>query len=437
MPHAIKEVMPGSVCEKAGIQKGDSLIGINGEQLIDEIDYQAFAARRRLILTVAHPDGTKEDYLIRKREEEPLGLSIGDSLACAPRSCKNHCVFCFIDQMPPKLRPSLYVKDDDWRLSLMMGNFVTLTNVSKAEMDRIIRRRASPLFISVHATDGQVRRQMMRNPASDQIMDRLMLLKEHGIKFHCQVVLCPGVNDGPVLDKTLKDLASLYPAAQSVALVPVGMTRYREKLEKLTPYTAQSAAELLDQVRPLRAQFYQEFKTRFVFPADEFYCMSGSPVPSEEDYEGFPQIENGVGLLRLLESQILQARAELPLPRGEPKRLLIATGTSIAPELRRLCKTYAPKFMSIQVQPIFNDFFGRTITVTGLITGQDLVKQLKDADADEILISSVMLREQGDLFLDDMSLSAVRKALPAPLTVVGTTGRAFYRAICGQPQDGE
>lgn len=434
MPHEILGVTPGSVCEKAGIRAGDFLVAINGEPIIDEIDYQAFAGRRRFIITVAHPDKVQEKYLILKRDYEPLGLSMGDSLACTARHCKNNCAFCFVDQMPPGLRPSLYVKDDDWRLSLMMGNFVTLTNVSPDEMDRIIRRQASPLFISVHATDGRVRKDLMRNPSSDRIMEHLTRFKENNIRFHCQIVLCPGINDGEVLENTLRDLASLYPATQSVALVPVGMTKFRDKLPKLAPYTAEKAKMLLKQIAPLQEEFMKTYQTRFVFPADEFYCMCGTPVPSAEAYEGFPQIENGVGLLRLFESQIQEACKELPAPPGKPTRLVIATGISIAPEILRLCNTYAPSYMDIHVQPIMNDFFGRSITVTGLITGQDLVNQLQDVDADQIVITSSMLRSEGDLFLDNMTVESVQQALPAPLTVIDSSGNAFYRAICGLPQ---
>lgn len=439
MPHTITAVKRGSPAHISGIRPGDRLIRINGEEIIDQIDYQAITANSLLILDIEKKNGENAIFTIQKDEYEPLGIQLEDTLLSRPRSCKNQCVFCFIDQMPPSLRKTLYVKDDDWRLSLMMGNYITLTNVTESEMDRIIRRHASPLYISVHATDGNVRRQMMKNPGADKIMEHLKRFADAGIRFHCQIVLCPGINDGPVLEKTLEDLTSLYPAARSAALVPVGLTSHREGLTPLTPYTKETATELLLSIKPFQEKFLKKYGTAFVFPADELYCLSGLPLPPEAEYEDFPQIENGVGLLRLFISDVEQTAEEEPIAISQdlPKRITIACGVSVAPFLRELADKYAPPQVEIDIRPIRNDFFGHSITVTGLITGQDLVNQLQNVKTDRILICATMLRAEGDLFLDGLSLDEVKQALPAPLYVIPNSGKAFYRALYGITTDPE
>ena len=431
MAHLITAVLEGSIAEELGISAGDTLVSINDEPVIDQIDYQALTIFEKLeILTLK--DDEEILYEVEKDEYEPLGIQLAETMISKPRLCRNKCVFCFIDQMTPSLRSTLYVKDDDWRMSLMMGNYVTLTNVSEEEFERIIKRKASPLYISVHATDGETRKRMMNNRHAGDIMAKLTRLKENGIRFHCQVVLCPGYNDGDVLEQTIDDLLSLYPAAQSVALVPVGMTKFREGLAELTPYDMLSANTLLDEIRPIQRLLLKEIGTRFVFPSDEFYCLSNREIPSEEEYEGFPQIENGVGLLSLFEADVRYAYEQNPKPKGLAKNRLIACGTSVARHLERLISAYGPKYTTTEVKPIYNDFFGRTVTVTGLITGGDLLNQLKGVQADEILICANMLRAERDLFLDDMTLDEVRKGLlPAKLTVIENDGTAFYNAICG------
>ncbi len=438
MPHTITAVQKGSAAYVSGIRPGDRLSRINGEEIIDQIDYQALSTNSLLILDIEKKNGESAIFTIQKDEYEPLGIQLEDTLLSRPRSCRNHCLFCFIDQMPASLRQTLYVKDDDWRLSLMMGNYITLTNISESEMDRIIRRHASPLYISVHATSGAVRRQMMKNPGADRIMEHLKRLSNAGIQFHCQIVLCPGINDGPVLEKTLDDLLSFYPAACSAALVPVGLTSHRKGLYPLTPYTKETAAELISKIKPLQEQFFKRYGTAFVFPADELYCLSGLPLPPEAEYEDFPQIENGVGLLRLFISDVEQAAEEpIAIPDDLPGRVTIACGVSVAPFLSGLADKYGPPQVEVDVCPIRNDFFGHTITVTGLITGQDLVKQLQKVETDRILICATMLRAEGDLFLDGLSLEEVEKALPAPLYVIPNSGKAFYRALYGIITDPE
>ena len=429
MPSVITHVQPGSIAARLGLQAGDSLDMIAGEPVIDQIDYQALTAQSRFDMTVTRADGSTQTLHVRKQDWEPLGLTLDQSIVSSPRPCRNHCVFCFIDQMPPGMRKTLYVKDDDWRLSLMMGNYITMTNINDAEFDRIIRRRVSPLFISVHTTDPKLRVKMLRNPQAARIMDRLRQLKDSGIRYHCQVVLCPGWNDGEALLRTLDDLRGLYPAAQSVALVPIGLTRFRDGLPYIRPYDRDMAAALIERAKPLQARYLDEIGTRFVFPADEFYCLSGLPIPADEEYEDYPQIENGVGMLRMFETDLRFAAEDDPVAETPQRHLVIATGTSVAPFLQRLADQYAPKGTTVTVRPIVNHFFGESVTVAGLITGRDLVEQCRDVKADEILIVRSMIRAEGDMFLDDMTVDEVRRSLPAPLRITESSGEDFWRAI--------
>ena len=430
MATEIVHIEPGSLAERLGIRSGDLLLSIAGEPVIDQIDYQALTAQERFDLVVER-DGSPRRIPVRKQDWEPLGITLDQTVVSSPRPCANKCVFCFIDQMPPHMRRSLYVKDDDWRLSLMMGNYITMTNMSDEEFDRVLRRRVSPLFISVHATDPEVRVRMMKNPRAAQLLPRLNRLREAGLRFHCQVVLCPGWNDGPVLDRTLEELSGFWPSAQSVALVPVGLTRFREKLEPLQPYTREGAARIIEQADAWRSRFLRDLGTRFVFPSDEFYCLAGLPLPTDEAYEDYPQIENGVGMLRLFETELFSAADDEPVAATAPRHLLIACGTSVAPIMQAWCDQLAPKGTCVTVRPILNHFFGESITVTGLITGSDLIQQLRDVHADAILIARNMLRSEGDLFLDDLSLEDIQHELPAPLRVVDNSGEALWRAISG------
>ena len=431
MPSKITHVQPNSIAQRLGLQAGDEMHTIAGEPVIDQIDYQALTASSRFDMEIVTKDGVKKVVHVRKHDWEPLGITLDQSIVSAPRPCTNHCIFCFIDQMPPGMRKTLYVKDDDWRLSLMMGNYITMTNISDQEFNRIIRRRVSPLYISVHTTDPDVRVAMMRNPHAAEVMDRLRQLKDAGLRFHCQVVLCPGWNDGAVLERTIADLKSLWPYAQSVALVPIGLTRFRDGLPKIDPYRKETATHLIQQALVWQKECLHSLGTRFVYPADEFYCLSGLPLPDDEEYEDYPQIENGVGMLRMFETDLAYAAQDEPVESTPERHLIIACGTSFAENMQRWCDTYQPKGTHVRVKAIINRFFGETVTVTGLITGRDLVDQLKTENCDAFLICRNMIRNEGDLFLDDMSVEEVRSLLPAPLRIVENTGEAFWRAISG------
>ena len=430
----IYAVTSGSPAEQAGIRADDRIVSINGEQVTDEIDYQSLTSSHKLVI-VYQRDRLIHQVSVIKQEWEPLGLCLDETEAMKPRHCRNRCLFCFVDQLPQGMRETLYVKDDDWRLSLMMGNYVTLTNVSDQEFDRILARKASPLYISVHATDPLIRCEMLRNRNAGTLIDRLKKLRENGLEFHCQVVLCPGVNDGRVLTRTIEDLAALWPASRSLAIVPVGLTKHREGLAPLKGFDAQSARQLLDEIRPYQKRYLHDLGTRFVFPSDEFYCICGEPIPDSHEYEDYPQIENGVGMLRLLEQECEEA-FEFLFPNGKPVHtqpltLLIPTGVSAQPFIEKLVNRYKPENTEILVIPVINRFFGETITVTGLIVGRDLIDTLKGIPADRILICDTMLRDQTDRFLDDISIDDVHSALNIPVRTVKNNGESLIRALWG------
>lgn len=428
----IYAVTSGSPAEKAGIRPDERIVSINGEPVTDEIDYQALSVAAILSVQIEH-DQIIREINIKKQEWEPLGLCLDETEAMKPRHCRNRCLFCFVDQLPYGMRETLYVKDDDWRLSLMMGNYVTLTNVNEKEFERILARKASPLYISVHATDPSVRCEMLRNRNAGTLMDRLNRLKENGLQFHCQIVLCPGINDGQILSRTIEDLASLYPASRSLAIVPVGLTKHRQGLADLKGFDANSAHELINIVRDYQQRFLQTIGTRFVYPSDEFYCICNEPVPEGCEYEGYPQIENGVGMLRLLEQECEEAWEFLfadGFPETSKKRkLLIPTGVSAQPFIERLSRKYAPQGTDVSVIAVKNRFFGESITVTGLIVGKDLIESLQGLPCDQILLCDTMLRENTDRFLDDTTLDEVRLKLNRPIRVIPNNGEALIRAL--------
>ena len=430
----ILSVSRNSAAARSGILPGEVLLRMNGEEVLDEIDYQALSMTSRIKIDLIGLDGKEKTVLLHKPSDAPLGLQLDERQLLSPRVCKNHCIFCFVDQMPQNLRPSLYVKDDDWRLSLMMGNFVTLTNVDENEFERILRRRVSPLYISVHATDPEVRVRMLRNPSAGNIMDRMRRLKDAGIEFHCQAVVCPGINDGAVLHQTIVDLAGLWPAARSLAVVPVGLTAHRGGLFPLRLFDRKEADDLLRDIELIQAYYQGTIGTRFVFPADELYSMAGRQVPSEDAYEGYPQIENGIGMLRQLADEcegsfpsILEEEREKPAPL--PRHVLIPTGVSALRYIRELAEKYARPEDCVEVFAVPNHFFGSTVTVTGLIVGRDLADALKGRAADQVLISGTMLREGEDCFLDDLTVTDVAEETGLSLRVVQNNGEDFIRAL--------
>lgn len=403
-------VEPNTPAKRAGVQVGDVLFRINDTPVIDLIDYEAMTARRALKLDLER-GGEPLSIVLHKDEYEPLGLCFETTLMSRMMTCRNHCVFCFIDQMPKGVRSSLNVKDDDWRMSFIMGNYVTLTNVSDAEFARIIERRVSPLYVSVHATDPEIRTRIMRNPSAGRIMERLTALRDAGLRFNAQIVLCRGLNDGDVLMKTLSDLSSLAPACSSVAIVPVGVTKYREGLPALGTFDAQQSEAVIRTIEPLQREYLDRFGTRLVFLSDEWYLNANLPLPEPEAYEEYEQIENGVGLLRMFEEDFRYVLAECE-KRTKAKRASIAGGTAAYPFFRDMYRALEPYGINTDLHPIPNRWFGGNVHVAGLVTGSDLLTELSGKDlSDPLLIPKNMLRETEDVFLDGMTLSEVQTAL--------------------------
>ena len=421
MPHTITAVLPESIAEQLEIIPGDALVSINGQTIVDWIDYEAFCCTEQMSIVIRRE--------FEKDEYDPLGLQFETQLMSPVRNCANKCMFCFVDQLPENVRPSLRVKDDDWRMSLMMGSFITLTNVSDKELDRIIARHACPLYISVHATDGQLRAKMLGTPLASKIMSQLNKLKNAGLTFHAQAVLCPGVNDGEQLKKTVEQLAALMPACQSLALVPVGLTGHRDGLTELRKFTKAEARAVVDAVALWQEKYLKKYGTAFVSASDEFYVAAGVRIPSDERYEDYPQIENGVGLMRLLETEMEYAYEEADLTAARPARIIDACGISVAPFMKSLFRRFEIPGVEVQVVPIDNHFFGPSVTVSGLLTGSDLIRELKGIDADRILITECMLREFEDVFLDDMPLEEVEKEIGVPIVKVGRSGEDLLNAL--------
>ncbi|MEN6636817.1 MAG: DUF512 domain-containing protein [Clostridiaceae bacterium] len=416
----ISDVLSGSPAERAGLQKGDALVSINGEPVIDLIDYEHLSAGEMVTLEIQKKNGDQEIIELEKDDYEPLGLTFATSLMDKMRTCKNHCVFCFIDQMPKGGRSSLHVKDDDWRMSFVMGNYVTLTNLDERELDRVIRRRVSPLYISLHASDPAVRRAMMKNPHAGDIVPQLKRLSDAGLQFHLQIVLCPGLNDGDVLRRSINDMLALYPQAQSLAIVPVGLTRHREGLTQLRTFTPEEALALIEEIEARQKEILRAIGTRFVFLADEWYTLCGKALPPFADYEDFAQIENGVGLLRLFEGEMLEALEERK-PLRQEKRFLMAGGTSAHAFFSESYRQLSPYGITIDTRAIQNRFFGESVTVGGLVTGGDLVEQLKGEDFGRaLLIPRAMLKADEELFLDGMSKAEAEAALGTRILPIAT-----------------
>ncbi len=427
MKHLITNVDIGSVAYDAGVRTGWKLVAIDGNVIHDVIDYELFTSVEALTASFETAENLPVDLLIEKESWEALGLSFTSGLMSPVRQCANHCVFCFIDQMPRGNRETLYFKDDDWRLSLIMGNYVTLTNVSDAEFKRIIERRVSPLYISVHATDGNVRRQMMRSRNSEMIMQRLTALHNAGLKFHSQIVLCPNLNDGAILRRTLDDLYSLSPDAVSVAIVPVGLTRHRQGLYPLTPLTQAQAKEAIEMVDRFTCDNQAD---GFAFCSDEMYFRAGMELPPYEFYRDFDQIENGVGLFRLFENGFVDAVCDRsPLP--SPARLCSVSGTAIGASMQKLFLQLEAFNIRIENHAVTNTFFGESVTVSGLVTAGDIISQLVGRiNGSALLIPSSMLRENDDVFLDGMRVGELSKILGVPVHAMpADDGDAFIEKL--------
>lgn len=411
-----------SPARRAGLKAGDILLALNGEPVCDLVDYEALSTERSVTVTFLR-DGAEQTLTVQKEEYEPLGLGFETTLMDRMQTCRNRCLFCFIDQMPKGIRSSLNVKDDDWRMSFIMGNYVSLTNVSDAEFARILKRRVSPLYISVHATDPDLRVRLMSNPTAGRIMERLRALKEAGLTFHCQAVLCPGLNDGEAFERTVRTLATLRPACLSLAAVPVGLTRFREGLYPLRAFTAEEAERVLAWAEALHGELGGEF----LYLSDEWYLMAGRELPPVESYGEFGQIENGVGLLRLFEQELRDALTDHgPLP--APKTVTVAGGTAANAFFRELYACLEPYGLHVKTVAVPNVFFGGNVHVAGLVTGSDLIAAFPAGAPETLYIPGNMLRECEDVFLDGMTKAEVGTRLRTVL-VPFRTGYDLIEAL--------
>ncbi|MBQ9684937.1 MAG: DUF512 domain-containing protein, partial [Oscillospiraceae bacterium] len=414
------------------VAAGDTITAINGNEILDVLDYKFYAYDRNLRVALRRPDGSEYELTVHKGEGGDLGVDFESYLMDKPRSCANACVFCFIDQLPRGMRRTMYFKDDDARLSFLLGNYITLTNLSPREIERIIALHISPINVSVHTTNPELRRQMLRNPRAGESIETMRRFAAAGIVMNCQIVCCPGYNDGEELLRSMRELEAMYPAVHSVSIVPVGLTRYREHLAPLTPFTPEHAAETLDLVESFSEQCLRRHGTRIFFCGDEMYLKAGRPIPPDEFYEEYTQLENGVGMFRLLETEFRSALKLADEPDGV--EFSVATGTSAAPFFEKLLTLAKAAFPELHghVYPIVNDFFGHSINVSGLVTGGDLIRQLGDKPLGErLLISQNMLRRQEMDFLDDVTLEQASAALGVPIYPIESDGFAVCDAMFG------
>lgn len=431
----IKSVQAHSPAARAGIRPGEILEEIDGNIIEDFLDYRFFMASENVNLLIRSDKGEDRKVHIRKEEYEDLGLEFGNDLMDEQRSCRNQCIFCFIDQMPPGMRPTLYFKDDDARLSFLYGNYITLTNLSEHDIERTIKMKISPINISVHTTNPELRCRMMHNRFAGEALKIMDRFAEAGIAMNAQLVLCPGINDGAELERTLTDLLKLTPALKTISCVPVGLTRYREGLYPLRPYTAEEAAGVVDILERVGETQLKIWGDRICYASDEFYLLAGRKIPDAAFYGDFNQLENGVGMLALQRQQFLET---LPLYDGDDRqrKVSMVTGLLAAPQLRELVAMAEEKWPGVHcdVYPIINDFFGHNITVAGLVTGQDIIAQLKGKDLGEtLLFPDTMLRFHTDVFLDDISQHQIEEALGVPMTsVMADDGGALLEAIIGE-----
>lgn len=431
----INGVKKNSICDIKGISAGDELLKINGKEIMDVLDFDFYMAEQNITMTFKCSDGK---YKVIKTNNTNCGLEFETYLMDKQHHCKNKCIFCFIDQLPKGLRPSLYFKDDDSRLSFLFGNYITLTNISEHEIERIIEMHISPVNISVHTMNPELRVQMMKNKNAGESLKIIKRLADAGIQMNTQLVLCPGINDGNELRRSIEELSALYPSVQSIAAVPVGLTKFRDGLEKLEPYNKETASEVIDIIEEYSQKFRKEFGTGLVYPADEFFIKAERDLPNEEYYDDYPQLDNGVGLVRSFYNDFLY---ELENCNENPtnKKVTLATGVDFYPYIVELCKKAEEKFgIEINVQKIINNFFGETITVSGLVTGQDIANQLKSQDLGEyLLLPNSMISdytnhtENKNKFLDDMTVEELEEALNTKIILTSGNGGQLLRDILG------
>lgn len=416
----IDRVIPGSIADELGIDPGDALLSVNGDVPEDLLDYRFLIAGDEIEIEVLKQNDEIWTCDVEKEYDEDLGMGFAQDTFDGIRSCANKCVFCFVDQMPADMRESLYVKDDDYRLSFLHGNFVTLSNLTSRDMNRILQMRISPLYVSVHCTNPVLREELLGNKRSGEIMDQLKALAGAGIDMHTQIVLCPGLNDGDELTRSIDDLSSLWPQVRSIAIVPVGLTKYRDNLHDIRRFTPDEAEQLIDRIRGKQKEFIKEYGSPLVYLGDEFYVLARRKFPESRFYGDYPQLENGVGLVRLFYESFEKAENKLPPAFDKKKNVALATGTSgeyvLKPVVDRLNRI---ENLRVETVGIKNSFFGGHVSVAGLLTGIDVLRALKEKPLfDLVLLPSVMCKRDEPVFLDGMTPSELQKGLNTPVKVI-------------------
>lgn len=426
----IFDVTTGSHADKAGIKKGETLLSINSNEIVDVLDYRFYQVNRKLTLEVADEDKNVRTIEMTKGEYEEIGLEFETYLLDKQHSCRNKCIFCFIDQLPKGMRESLYFKDDDSRLSFLFGNYITLTNITEHEIDRIIKMHISPINVSVHTTNPELRCKMMNNRFAGDTLKYLKRFADAGITLNCQIVSCPGINDGDELVRTLTDLENL--GVNMTAIVPVGLTRYRENLYPLVPYNKETAGQTIDIIEKMGDECVKKHGRRIFFPGDEFYLLAEREIPSPEFYEDFSALEDGIGMIAYLTDDVGWKLEELDADESLCHKVTIACGEGVFPYMKRIMSMINEKFpnITINTRAIKNNFFGGGVNVSGLVTGGDLIDQLRDDDlGDRLIITSSMLRFENDLFLDDVSTDDVERELGVTLVPVNNNGNDLVEAV--------
>lgn len=426
----IFDVTTGSHADKAGIKKGETLLSINSNEIVDVLDYRFYQVNRKLTLEVADEDKNVRTIEMTKGEYEEIGLEFETYLMDKQHSCRNKCIFCFIDQLPKGMRESLYFKDDDSRLSFLFGNYITLTNITEHEIDRIIKMHISPINVSVHTTNPELRCKMMNNRFAGDTLKYLKRFADAGITLNCQIVSCPGINDGDELVRTLTDLENL--GVNMTAIVPVGLTRYRENLYPLVPYNKETAGQTIDIIEKMGDECVKKHGRRIFFPGDEFYLLAEREIPSPEFYEDFSALEDGIGMIAYLTDDVGWKLEELDADESLCHKVTIACGEGVFPYMKRIMSMINEKFpnITINTRAIKNNFFGGGVNVSGLVTGGDLIDQLRgDNLGDRLIIPSSMLRFENDLFLDDVSTDDVERELGVTLVPVNNNGNDLVEAV--------
>lgn len=437
--HIISSVLPGSIGEELELEKGDSLLSVNGQPVEDVFDYRYLMNEEYVELLVEKANGEVWELEVEKEYEEDLGVEFENGLMDEYRSCCNKCIFCFIDQMPPGMRETLYFKDDDSRLSFLQGNYVTLTNMSDHDIERIIRYHLEPINVSFQTMNPELRCKMLHNRFAGKALKKVDILYEAGITMNGQIVLCKGVNDGAELEYSLEKLSAYAPVLQSVSVVPVGLTKFRKGLYPLEPFGKEDASEVLEIIHRWQKKMMDKHGIHFIHASDEWYILAGQELPKEENYDGYLQLENGVGMLRLLDTEVEETLRKMP---GDDRTVhgTMATGLLAAPFLEKHMARIQEKFPNVRmkVKPVINHFFGENITVSGLITGTDLREQLKECEIGEkLLLPCSMLRDGEDVFLDDVTARELAEELGVEIVVVDSGGDDLVMSVIQPPEHKE